>query len=107
MSGRALPFFIAGVVFVLGAFIFMLALKDQRYGFLGSPPDMWLNKGMIDGENRALDAMYAYLAFYHTERIAVSIESNKSKMWLVRCGMWIGLAATAIFALSFILFVRA
>ena len=107
LSGRALPFFIAGVVFVLGAFIFMLALKDQRYGFLGSPPDMWLNKGMIDGENRALDAMYAYLAFYHTERIAVSIESNKSKMWLVRCGMWIGLAATAIFALSFILFVRA
>ena len=40
LGGRALPFFIAGVVFVVGAFTFMLALKDERYGFLGSPPDI-------------------------------------------------------------------
>ena len=75
--------------------------------FSAARPTLWLNKGMIDGENSALDAMYAYLAFYHADRISVSIESNNSKLWLVRCGMWIGLAATAIFAGCFILFVRA
>jgi hypothetical protein len=107
LSGRAIPFFISGGVFVVGAFIFMLALKDERYGLLGSPPDMWLNKGMIDGESSALDATYAYLAFHHAERIAISMDSNQLKMRRVRCGMWLGLAATVIFAGCFILFVRA
>jgi hypothetical protein len=68
---------------------------------------LWLNEGMINGENKALDAMYAYLAFYHAERIAVSIESNRSKMNLVRGGMWIGLAATVNFAIGFIWLARA
>ena len=57
------PFFIAGLLFVIGAFVFMLAIRDEEYGFLGSGPDMWLNRGTIDGSDNALDAMLAYLVF--------------------------------------------
>ena len=87
IGGKSLPFFLTGLIFIAGAVVFMLALKDRRYGFLGSPPDMWLNKGVIDGEDTALDAMYAYLAFYHADRISVSIASNRRKMALIRQGM--------------------
>ena len=61
---------------------------------------MWLNKGVIDGEDTALDAMYAYLAFYHADRISVSIASNRRKMALIRQGMWVGLTAASLFAAS-------
>jgi hypothetical protein len=102
-NSKTFPFFLAGSIFVAGALIFMLALKDEKYGFLGSSPDMWLTKGTIDGENNALDAMYAYLAYYHDERIAVSAQSNRTKIRYVRGGMFAGLIATVAFAVPFIL----
>jgi hypothetical protein len=101
LSHKTWPFFIAGAFFVLGALIFMAAIKDEEYGFLGSPPNMWLNKGTIDGDNNALDAMFAYLAFHHARRIEVSANSNKRKIFAVRVGMGIGIAATIIFAVCF------
>ncbi len=104
LNQKTWPFFVAGTIFVLGAFVFMLALKDEEYGFLGSPPDMWLNRGTIDGGNNALDAMFAYLAFHHASRIDVSARSNKRKLLAVRWGMGIGVAATIIFAACFFAF---
>jgi hypothetical protein len=101
-SAKTFPFFLAGSIFVAGALIFMLALKDEKYGFLGSPPDMWLTKGTIDGESNALDAMYAYLAYHHADRISVSVQSNRAKIRYVRAGMFVGLAATIAFAVPFI-----
>ncbi len=106
-NAKALPFFLAGAAFVGGAIIFMFALKDEKYGFLGSPPDMWLHKGTVDGGDNALDAMYAYLAFFHAERISASATSNRTKILLVRWGMVAGLLATSIFAAAFIFAGRA
>jgi hypothetical protein len=104
LNEKTWPFFITGTIFVLGAFVFMLALKDEEYGFLGSPPDMWLNRGTIDGKDTALDAMFAYLAFHHARRIEVSAKSNKRKLFAVRKGMMIGIAATIVFAGCFFAF---
>ena len=104
LNQKTWPFFIAGGLFVLGAIIFMAAIKDEEYGFLGSPPDMWLNKGTIDGGNNALDAMFVYLAFHHARRIEISAKSNDRKICAVRAGMAIGVAATIIFAVCFFVF---
>jgi hypothetical protein len=101
LSAKALPFFVAGGIFVLGAILFMLALKDERYGFLGSAPDMWLQRGMIDGADNALPALYAYLTYYHADRIAISTKSNTIKIRFVRVGMIVGLVATVTFAIAF------
>jgi hypothetical protein len=102
-SPKTLPFFAAGIIFALGALMFMLALKDEDYGFLGSTPDMWLNKGTIDGEATSLGAMYAYLTHHHAKRIAASRDSNSIKIRFVRLGMLAGLCATAVFAIALIL----
>jgi hypothetical protein len=107
LSAKTAPFFLAGTVFVVGALVFMFVLKDEKYGFLGSPPSMWLTQGTIDGADNALDAMYAYLAFYHAERIAVSAKSNATKVAYVRWGMIIGVVATVAFAIAFIAIGRA
>ena len=102
LDAKSCPFFIAGTAFVIGAFVFMAAIKHERYGFLGSPPSMWLNRGTIDGADKALDAMFAYLAFHHAERIEVSAKSNGRKIAAMRAGMWIGVAAAISFAVSFL-----
>lgn len=51
-DGFAFPviaFWVCGGIFVFGAAFFVLALMDDRYGALASNPDMWLNRGTIDG----------------------------------------------------------
>jgi len=56
-----LPFFGAGIVFMIGAIFFVIALKSQKYGAIGSVPAMWLRRGTIDGGDNAIPAMHAYL----------------------------------------------
>jgi hypothetical protein len=65
---------------------------------------MWLNRGTIDGGDNALDAMLAYLAHHHANRIQISARSNRTKMWSVRVGMVLGILATISFAACFYVF---
>src|SRR5687768_13874948 len=66
---KVLPFFGAGLVFVAGAWCFIVALKSGQYAAVGSTPEMWLNRGTIDGDDNAMAAMLAYITFHHSERI--------------------------------------
>jgi len=94
----AWPFLLSGLAFVVGATLFVLALLDQGYGSLASDPEMWLNKGTIDGEDSVLPLMLAYITYYHTDRIRKSIEANNRKARLIRYGIYAGVAAPVVLA---------
>ena len=60
---------------------------------MGSAPSMWLKTGIIDDDkNLALPRMLAAVAYYHTDRIKVSIETNNEKAKYIRIGIYFGLA---------------
>lgn len=98
------PFFVTGMVLLIGAWCFIRALKAGTYAAVGSTPAMWLNKGVIDGDADAVPKMLAYLTHYHTERIDLSINGNKLKaIWIDR-GIYFGAAAPLTFVVLFIVF---
>jgi hypothetical protein len=90
LARLALPFWGAGTLYVIGAICFVLALKDRTYGLLASSPDMWLTNGVIDGDDRAVSLMLAYITFYHFERIEKSTSGNDKKAALIRLGIYVG-----------------
>jgi hypothetical protein len=79
------PFFWTAGMFVAGAIFFILALMDKTYGALASDPEMWLNKGTIDGEDGMVSLMLAYITYYHKQRIQKSTEANYSKAFKSYC----------------------
>lgn len=85
------PFLLAGSLLIVGAGCFVWALLDAGYGSLASDPDMWLNKGTIDGDDAVLGYMLAYIAYHHKHRITKSTTQNESKALLIRIGIYIGL----------------
>jgi len=101
MDASARPFFAAGVIFLLGAGCFIGALKAGTYAAVGSTPEMWLNKGVIDGRNNAVAQMLAYLTYYHGERIAMSVKGNKLKAYWIDAGMILGAAGPLAFMILF------
>lgn len=103
LANRSWPFFIAGLVFVAGAGLFLAALRDEEYGFLGSSPDMWLRPTVIDGGANALPAMLAYMVYFHQERIEASIASNQMKLRLLKWGMAVGIAGALTLAAMFLI----
>jgi hypothetical protein len=94
---KVLPFFGAGLIFVIGAWCFIVALKSGQYAALGSTPEMWLNRGTIDGEDNAVSAMLAYLTFHHGERIAICLRGNKRKARWIDAGIFLGPLAPIVF----------
>ena len=89
----AWPFLVAGSMLLFGAALFVWALLDKGYGSLASDPDMWLNKGTIDGDDGVVPLMLAYITFYHKDRITRSMDANDLKARLIRFGIFFGLAA--------------
>ena len=84
----------AGGLLTLGAVFFVLALKDQNYGQLGSNPEMWLTEGIINSAvDNALPAMLAYVTYHYQTRIETSIASNRKKVGWLRCGIGCGVLA--------------
>jgi hypothetical protein len=81
----------SGAAFVVGSWCLVASLLDDNYGMLASAPDMWLRKGVIDGDDSALPAMHAYLTFYHQNRLEKSERANNLKAVRVRAGIVIGI----------------
>jgi len=94
---RVYPFFGAGCVFIIGAGCFIVALKTGTYAAVGSTPEMWLNRGTIDGGDNAVSAMLAYIVFHHSERIKLCARSNESKARWIDLGIYVGPVAPAVF----------
>ena len=99
---KVLPFFGTGLVFIAGAGFFIAALKAGAYAALGSTPEMWLNRGTIDGADSALPAMLAYITFHHSERIALCAEGNKRKARWIDAGIFLGPIAPIVFLILFL-----
>lgn len=98
-DGFAFPviaFWVCGGIFVCGAVFFVLALMDNCYGALASSPDMWLNRGTIDGDDTVLPRMLAYVTYYHQERIDQSTATNAKKARHIRYGILLGIAAPIV-----------
>lgn len=101
-GARVWPFFGAGLVFIAGAWCFIAALKAGRYGAIGSTPEMWLNRGTIDGDDNALPAMLAYLTFHHRDRISLSVMGNRRKARWIDAGIFLGPVAPVFFLILFL-----
>jgi hypothetical protein len=101
-SARTWPFFAAGLVFIAGAWCFIAALKSGRYAALGSTPEMWLNRGTIDGGDNAVAAMLAYITYHHRERIAISVRGNELKARWIDVGIFLGPVAPIVFLILFL-----
>ena len=99
---RIWPFFGAGLIFILGAWCFIAALKSGTYAALGSTPEMWLNRGTIDGGDNAVAAMLAYITYHHRERIAISVRGNKIKSRWIDAGIFLGPVAPIVFLVLFL-----
>ena len=99
---KVLPFFGTGLVFIVGAGCFIAALKAGDYAALGSTPEMWLNRGTIDGSESALPAMLAYITFHHRERIALCVDGNKRKARWIDAGVLLGPIAPIVFLILFL-----
>ena len=52
---------IVELTLIAGAVCFVFALMDEKYGAVASDPNMWLNKGTIDGDETVLPRMLAYV----------------------------------------------
>lgn len=98
---KVYPFFGAGLVFIAGAWCFIVALKSGQYAAVGSTPEMWLNRGTIDGADSAVAAMLAYLTYYHRERIAICVKGNKRKANWIDAGIYLGPTAPFVFLILF------
>ena len=100
-AAKVWPFFGAGLVFIVGAWCFIAALKSGQYAAVGSTPEMWLNRGTIDGSDNAVAAMLAYITFHHRDRIAISIKGNKRKAMWIDIGIYLGPIAPVVFLILF------
>lgn len=96
------PFFLAGLIFLIGAGCFIFALKAGKYAAVGSTPEMWLRSGVIDGGESAVPAMLAYLTHYYNERIETSVASNRHKSHWIDAGIILGALAPLVFLISFL-----
>ena len=89
-------FWVGGAIFIIGAFLLVLALLDSRYGALGSDPEAWIRRGVIDGDDAALPLMLAYLTYQYQDRIGQSAAANERKARWIRAGVFLGIAAPFI-----------
>lgn len=101
LTGHASTFGVAGAFYVAGAGLFAWALRDAAYGVRASDPELWLTKGVIDGNERALPSMLAYIAFHHQKRITTSQHANGRKATLIRLGVMLGLLGPVALLLAF------
>jgi len=99
---KVYPFFGAGLVFIAGAWCFIVALKSGQYAAVGSTPEMWLNRGTIDGGDSAVAAMLAYITFHHRERINTCLKGNKRKANWIDAGIYLGPTAPFVFLILFL-----
>jgi hypothetical protein len=104
MAPKVWPFFAAGLIFIAGASCFIFALKAGSYAGIGSTPEMWLNRGTIDGGENALPAMLAYITYHHHSRIALSLKSNRKKARWISAGIYLGPIAPLVFMAIFFAF---
>jgi hypothetical protein len=102
VAAKVWPFFGAGLVLIIGAWCFIVALKSGTYAALGSTPEMWLNRGTIDGSDNAVAAMLAYITFHHRHRIAISEQGNQRKARWIDAGIFLGPAAPIVFLILFL-----
>lgn len=98
-ESMGLPFFFAGGAYSAGAVLALLALNTRTYGSIGSDPSMWLTPGIIDGGEKALPAMLAYLTYFHHDRIVQSAQSNQLKAKLIWWCVMVGVASPVILAI--------
>ena len=99
-SFHSRPFLAAGLLTIVGAILFVIALMDATCGALGSDPAMWLTKGTIDADEGVLPWMLAYITHHHKERIDRSTQENNRKARLIRWGLIAGVAAPIVLVAS-------
>src|SRR5690349_19806458 len=75
---KSLPwiFFLATIPLLLAAWSMVAVLYPTRYGNLGSAPELWLVRGVIDAPANVAPAMQAYVVHYMHGRIALSESAN-------------------------------
>jgi hypothetical protein len=85
---------------VVGIVFFVWALREADYGQLGSNPEVWLKKGVIDAAGNVLPAMLTYVTYHHQTRIQAGVKSNAKKVFRIRTGIIFGALAPGVLVVS-------
>jgi hypothetical protein len=92
------PFLFCSLIF------FLFSLRNMNYGTLGSEPEDWLEKDLIEGDKDKLSTKLGEITLEYQEAINTSFENNDKKFTLQEAGVSVGVvgivASTLIFFLS-------
>ena len=95
-SALFLAFIITSITFIIGAAVLLFTLKAANYGVLGSAPEGWLRREVLEGDDNGLTTMLAYEVYHYQERITVSQNSNNLKACLLNIAILLGVAAPVL-----------
>jgi hypothetical protein len=85
-----------GIFFVTGAIALYISLYASNCGTMGRYPDTWLQPGTLDGSERTLATILAYVLHGYQDRISVSDQTNRRKALFLNVGLCFGIFAPAI-----------
>jgi len=82
---------------LLGSISLFFSLLGLNYGFLGSDPESWLRKSVVDSSDDAeLTRMKAYLTFDRQKHIENGGKNNRHKLLFLEAGIVFGIIALGI-----------
>lgn len=95
-KGLPWAFFVAALPLFLAAWSMVSVLFPTQYGNLGSSPDIWLERGVIDAPNNVVPDMQAYMVHYMIKRIATTERANNAKAKWITEGSWLASSAPLV-----------
>ena len=96
LTALVLGLWVTGCAFVLGSAFFVMALRRQKFGVLGSDPELWLLPDVIAGGDSAVAFNLAYITYHCKNRIQISEASLRSKGHWIEAGIWVGVFAPTL-----------
>jgi len=93
-------FFFVAALLLVAAWTMLGALIPARYGNLGTAPEVWLVRGVIDAEANVVPAMQAYMVHHMNERIALTETANNAKAKSIAEGAFLATMAPLALALG-------
>jgi hypothetical protein len=78
-KGLPWAFFLAAIPLLLAAWSMLIALYPTLYGNLGTSPEVWLVRDVIDAPDNVVPPMQAYMVFHMNQRITDAEKANNKK----------------------------
>ena len=87
-----LGFIISMIFLAFAIFFFTYMQRPTKFGSLGRSPNTWLQKGIIDGDDKSHITTLTYILRDYQAGIDVSVGNNNKKARLLELGLWLFIA---------------